>query len=82
MAADDPTNAGDAGAPAPAAQNGGGGGQVALLSDPVDVIIDKLLRCVVATNSPQKLHGIICFAAMENYCFFASLSRLNRFYGG
>lgn len=42
MAADDPS--GDAAAPAPA--NGGGAGQVALLSDPVDVIIDKLLRCV------------------------------------
>ena len=41
MAADDPSG-GDA-APAPAA-NGGGAGQVALLSDPVDVIIDKLLR--------------------------------------
>ena len=41
MAADDPSG-GDA-APAPAAN---GGGQVALLSDPVDVIIDKLLRCV------------------------------------
>ena len=40
MAADDPS--GDAAAPA----NGGGAGQVALLSDPVDVIIDKLLRCV------------------------------------
>lgn len=39
MAADDPSG-GDA--PAPAA-NGGGAGQVALLSDPVDVIIDKLL---------------------------------------
>ena len=45
MAADDPTNAGEGGAPAPAAQNVGGG-QVSLLSDPVDVIIDKLLRCV------------------------------------
>ena len=43
MAADDPSG-GDAAAPAPA--NGGGAGQVALLSDPVDVIIDKLLRCV------------------------------------
>lgn len=43
MAADDPSG-GDA--PAPAA-NGGGAGQVALLSDPVDVIIDKLLRCVI-----------------------------------
>ncbi|MGK3740174.1 MAG: hypothetical protein ACI8RD_002905 [Bacillariaceae sp.] len=32
---EDPSN-GDA--------NGGQGGQVALLSDPVDVIIDKLLR--------------------------------------
>jgi hypothetical protein len=32
---EDPTNAGDAPA---------NGGQVALLSDPVDVIIDKLLR--------------------------------------
>jgi hypothetical protein len=42
MAADDPSG-GDAAAPAPAA-NGGGAGQVALLSDPVDVIIDKLLR--------------------------------------
>jgi len=38
MAADDPSG-GDA---APA------GGQVGLLSDPVDVIIDKLLRCVSA----------------------------------
>ena len=37
---EDPSNAGgDA--------NGGQGGQVALLSDPVDVIIDKLLRYVV-----------------------------------
>jgi len=34
--AEDPSNAGE---------NGGqAGGQVALLSDPVDVIIDKLLR--------------------------------------
>ena len=32
--AEDPSNA----------DNGGQGGQVALLSDPVDVIIDKLLR--------------------------------------
>ena len=38
---EDPSNAGDAPA------NGGQGGQVALLSDPVDVIIDKLLRYVV-----------------------------------
>lgn len=35
---EDPSNA----AEAPA--NGGQAGQVALLSDPVDVIIDKLLR--------------------------------------
>jgi len=33
---EDPSNVGDT--------NGGQGGQVALLSDPVDVIIDKLLR--------------------------------------
>ena len=40
---EDPSNAGG---DAPA--NGGqAGGQVALLSDPVDVIIDKLLRYVV-----------------------------------
>ena len=37
---EDPSNA--AGGDAPA--NGGQAGQVALLSDPVDVIIDKLLR--------------------------------------
>lgn len=42
MAADDPS----AEAPAPAP-----GGQVALLSDPVDVIIDKLLRCVSILRS-------------------------------
>ena len=41
---EDPSNAGG---DAPA--NGGqAGGQVALLSDPVDVIIDKLLRYVVS----------------------------------
>jgi hypothetical protein len=41
---DDPSNA-VGGGEAPA--NGGqAGGQVALLSDPVDVIIDKLLRYV------------------------------------
>lgn len=53
MAADDPANAGDTGAPAPAANGGAGSGQVALLSDPVDVIIDKLLRCV-----SEKLSGV------------------------
>ena len=57
MAADDPS-----GGDAPA---NGGAGQVALLSDPVDVIIDKLLRCVqVVALNPQFIFSPVPFVGL------------------